>query len=80
MRFVHTSDWQIGKTFRFADEASQVLRDERLDAINRVGQLAQAHSVVAVLVGGDVYDVETPSDRTLRQPIERMRVVPQGLV
>ena len=42
------------KIFRSADDASQVPRDERLDA-------------------GDGYDVKTPSDRTLRQPIERMR-------
>jgi DNA repair exonuclease SbcCD nuclease subunit len=76
MRFVHTSDWQIGKTFRFADEASQVLRDERLDAVNRIGHLARAQGAPAVLVAGDVYDVETPSDRTLRQPIERMRAFP----
>jgi DNA repair exonuclease SbcCD nuclease subunit len=73
MRFVHTSDWHIGATFGFADEASQVLRDERLDAITRIGTVAFAQGVRDVLVAGDIYDVETPSDRTLRQPIERMR-------
>ena len=76
MRFVHTSDWQIGKTFRFADEASQVLSDERLEALTRLGRLARAHGASAILVAGDVYDVETPAQRTLRQPIERMRAVP----
>ena len=50
MRFVHTSDWQIGKTFRFADEASQVLRDERLEAVTKLGQLARAEGAPAVLV------------------------------
>lgn len=73
MRFIHTSDWQIGKTFRFADDASQVLRDERLDVITRLGELARSNGASNVLVAGDVYDVETPSERTLRQPIERMR-------
>jgi DNA repair exonuclease SbcCD nuclease subunit len=73
MRFVHTSDWHVGKTFAFAEEAAQSLRDERLDAIARVGASAVAHGASHVLVAGDVYDVETPSERTLRQPIERMR-------
>jgi DNA repair exonuclease SbcCD nuclease subunit len=73
MRFVHTSDWQIGKIFRFADEASQTLREERLDAINRLGELARKHDASDILVAGDIYDAETPSERTLRQPIERMR-------
>jgi DNA repair exonuclease SbcCD nuclease subunit len=76
MRFVHTSDWQIGKTFRFADDASQLLRDERLEAVTRLGQLARAEGAPAVLVAGDVYDVETPAERTLRQPVERMRAFP----
>jgi DNA repair exonuclease SbcCD nuclease subunit len=73
MRFVHTSDWQIGKTFGFADEAAQSLRDERLEAISRLGQLARTEGASAILVAGDVYDVETPLERTLRQPVERMR-------
>jgi DNA repair exonuclease SbcCD nuclease subunit len=73
MRFIHTSDWQIGKTFRFADEAAQALRDERLEAVTRIGQLARAQRAAVVLVAGDVYDVQTPLERTLRQPIERMR-------
>ena len=73
MRFVHTSDLHIGKTFRFADDVSQVLRDERLDVVTRLGELARSQGASDVLVAGDAYDVETPSERTLRQPIERMR-------
>ncbi len=76
MRVVHTSDWQIGKSFRFADDASELLRDERLEAISRLGQLARSQGAAAILVAGDIYDVETPSERTLRQPIERMRAFP----
>ncbi|TLU74320.1 metallophosphoesterase family protein [Lichenicoccus roseus] len=77
MRFLHTSDWQIGKAFGFADDATRaVLHDERLEVIGRLGRLAQAQGATAVLVAGDVYDVADPSDRTLRQPIERMRQFP----
>lgn len=73
MRFVHTSDWQIGKTFAFAEETAQTLRDERLDMITRLGSLANQNDAPHILVAGDVYDVETPAEKTLRQPIERMR-------
>nr|WP_321984574.1 metallophosphoesterase [uncultured Lichenicoccus sp.] len=77
MRVVHTSDWQIGKAFGFADDATRaVLHDERLEVIGRLGRLAQEHAASAVLVAGDVYDMADPSDRTLRQPIERMRQFP----
>ncbi|WP_428376768.1 metallophosphoesterase family protein [Lichenicoccus sp.] len=77
MRVLHTSDWQIGRAFGFADDATRaVLHDERLEVIGRLGRLAQEHAAAAVLVAGDVYDVADPSDHTLRQPIERMRQFP----
>ena len=74
MRFLHTSDWQIGKAFRFVDdETLSVLRAERLDVISRIGRLAREHSACAVLVAGDVFDVGHVSVETLLKPIERMR-------
>ena len=37
MRLIHTSDWQIGKPFGFADDAvREVLREERLQAIGAI--------------------------------------------
>ena len=77
MRFVHTSDWQIGKGFRFADDDTlAVLQAQRLDAINRIGQLARTEGATLVLVAGDVWDMAAPGERTLRQPVERMRQFP----
>jgi hypothetical protein len=77
MRLIHTSDWQIGKAYGFVDDATrEVLRNERLEAIVRLGQLAQQHGAATVLVAGDIYDVAAPADRTLRQPVERMRQFP----
>ncbi len=74
MRFIHTSDWQVGKTFRLVDdEALAILRAERLEVISRIGRLAHEHGASAVLVAGDVFDVTGVSLTTLLQPIERMR-------
>lgn len=77
MRFLHTADWQIGKSFRFADDDTQaVLRAERLEAIQRIGRLAEQHDACAVLVAGDVFDVGNISTETLLKPVERMRQFP----
>ena len=73
-RLIHTSDWQIGKAFRFVDDATMgLLQEARLQAIEQLGGLAHEHGAQHVLVAGDVYDMEAPSPRTLNQPIERMR-------
>jgi DNA repair exonuclease SbcCD nuclease subunit len=77
VRFIHTADWQIGKVFRFVDDATVgVLQEARLEAISRIGRLAIEHAAPTVLVAGDIYDVATAEDRTLGQPIERMRAFP----
>ncbi len=74
MRFIHTADWQIGKVFRSVDDATEgVLQAARLEAISTLGRLALEAAAPTVLVAGDIYDVATAEDRTLGQPLERMR-------
>jgi DNA repair exonuclease SbcCD nuclease subunit len=76
LRLIHTADWQIGKVFRFVDDATMsLLQEARLEAIATIGGLAQANGVDTVLVAGDLYDHDGVSDRTLLQPIERMRAL-----
>jgi DNA repair exonuclease SbcCD nuclease subunit len=77
VRLIHTADWQIGKVFRFVDGSTcGVLQEARLEAISQIGRLAAEHAAPIVLVAGDIYDVATAGDRTLGQPIERMRAFP----
>ncbi len=73
-RFLHSSDWQIGKVFRFVGDATMgLLQEARLRAITRLDKLCHEHNVAHVLVAGDVYDMEALSPRSLNQPLERMR-------
>jgi DNA repair exonuclease SbcCD nuclease subunit len=73
MKFIHTADWQIGKVFKRFGTKEGTLRDARLAAIERLGELARANGVRHILVAGDIYDNEAPNTITLRAPIERMK-------
>ena len=78
VKIIHTSDWQIGKVFRYVDDSTMgLLQDARLKAIARLGKLAEEHGAGHILVAGDVYDMEAPSSRSLNQPLERMRKFPR---
>ena len=47
-RFIHTADWQIGKVFRFLEVAEMGgLQLARLEAITRIGELAEEHDTYA---------------------------------
>jgi len=78
IKLIHTSDWQIGKVFRYVDDATMgLLQAARLEAITRLGELAEEHDIGHILVAGDVYDMEALSSRSVNQPLERMRNFPR---
>lgn len=73
-KFIHTSDWQIGKVFRYLDDGTiGLLQEARLQAITRLGEKAYECDATDILVAGDIYDMEELSPRSINQPLERMR-------
>ena len=80
MRFIHSSDLQIGKVFGyFEPEIAALLQDARQAAIRTLGELATKSGASAVLLAGDIYDREQLSPQTLAKPIEAMRRFPKVL-
>jgi hypothetical protein len=75
--FLHTADWQIGKRFgAFEVEKGAVLRDQRLQVIDRLAQAALAARCAAVLVAGDVFDAETVPEALSRSLLARLKAYP----
>ena len=77
IRILHTADWQIGKGFgQIPGDDGAALRNQRLETVSALAELARAEAVDAVLVAGDVFDAQSVGDRTLRQVFERLRAFP----
>jgi DNA repair exonuclease SbcCD nuclease subunit len=73
IRFLHTADWQIGRSFASVPgDAAALLRRARIEAVDRLAEAARAHDCPFVLVAGDVFDAEGLAEVTLRAPLERM--------
>lgn len=71
--FIHTADWQLGKSFgQFPAETAGALRLARQAVITRIAEAAREHKAKHVLVAGDVWDSAIPSNATLRQPLAIM--------
>ncbi|NKQ57982.1 exonuclease SbcCD subunit D [Amycolatopsis sp. K13G38] len=56
MRFLHTSDWHVGRTFHGAD-----LLAEQDAVLAHLADVVTAEAVDVVLVSGDIYDRAVPS-------------------
>ena len=68
MRFLHTSDWHLGRSLHRAD-----LRNAQAAFLDHLVETARAERVDAVLVAGDVYDRAVPS-------VEAVSLCEQALV
>lgn len=56
LRFVHTSDWQIGMKGGGLGAAGALVAQQRVDTIDRVLALAEEHHVPFVLAAGDLFE------------------------
>lgn len=68
MRFLHTSDWHLGRSLHKAD-----LREAQASFLDHLVETARAERVDAVLVTGDVYDRAVP-------PVDAVALCEQALV
>lgn len=74
MKFVHSSDLQIGKAFgTFSTVAATLLQDARQTALRALGDAAMAANASAVLIAGDVFERELMSQVTIVRAMETMR-------
>ncbi|MCG9696267.1 exonuclease SbcCD subunit D [Shewanella sp. Isolate11] len=55
MKFIHTSDWHIGRQLH-----NQSLLDDQRHVLSQIIELAKTHQVDAVIVAGDIYDRSVP--------------------
>lgn len=55
MKFIHTSDWHIGRLFQ-----NIVLLDDQLYVLKQLKAYAMEHQVDAVIIAGDIFDRSVP--------------------
>lgn len=77
IRFIHSSDWQIGMTRAFLSaEAGARFTQARIDAISALGELALNHGAQFMVVAGDVFESNQLARTTLLRALDVLRTVP----
>ena len=72
-RFIHSSDLHLGRRFgNYPEEIRGRLVEARHAAIDDLAAAARDHGAGHVLIAGDLFDTETPSDRVWRQALAAM--------
>jgi len=77
VRFVHSSDWQLGMRPHLLDEGrAELFGQARLDAVRKLGQLAAQRDCEFVVVAGDVFESNQVDRRTIAQGLDAMASIP----
>jgi DNA repair exonuclease SbcCD nuclease subunit len=76
IRFLHTSDWQLGMTRRFLSEEAQARYTQaRFDAIRTMGRIAKEKQCRFMLVCGDSFESNQVDRKTVARAIEALKEV-----
>lgn len=74
VKFLHTSDWQLGMTRHFLSEGAQErFTQARFDAIRNLGQIAKHEACQFMLVCGDAFESNQVDQKTVARAMEPLR-------
>ncbi len=78
VKFLHTADWQLGMTRHFlAGEAQARFSEARIDAVRRIGALAEREGCGFVVVCGDVFESNQVGRQVVVRALDAMQATPQ---
>lgn len=81
IRFIHTSDWQLGMSRHFlGDEAQSRFTQARIDVIDRIGEIARAQGARFVAVCGDVFESNQVERQTVVRALEAVGRIPVPVI
>ncbi|MEU8227246.1 DNA repair exonuclease [Kribbella sp. NPDC048915] len=79
--FLHSSDWQLGMMRRFLGPDGQARWGQaRLDAVARIGDVAQQTGAAFVVVTGDVFEHNQVERQTILRACEALKRIPVPVV
>lgn len=77
IRFLHTSDWQLGMTRHFLSEGAQErFTQARFDAIRTMGRITKEESCQFMLVCGDAFESNQVDRKTVARALEALKEIP----
>lgn len=76
LTFVHTADWHLGRSCQRIGPRSAESHGWRFDSVRRTFDLATRERAAFILVGGDVFQSETPTERVVQEALDLLRDAP----
>src|SRR5688572_9971839 len=80
LTFIHTADWHLGRVYRRLGPRSSESARWRLEAVQRIFDLAVQNTASFIVVAGDVFDTDLPSRHVMRSAVELLQDAPAPVI
>lgn len=75
MKFIHTADIHLGKSFAFLGDKGSLVREVQIETLERIASLAQSESVDLLIIAGDLFDSNEVSSRLIRKAVDILKSI-----
>ena len=73
MKFLHTTDWQMGMKTNLGNKTAERVREARMEAAERVIQVAQENKAGMILFAGDMFEDNAVDRSLVRKVVEILK-------
>lgn len=75
MRFIHTADIHLGKSFAFLGEKGKQMREAQLGTLQRIADLARHESVDFMVIAGDLFESNEVSNQLVEKSVRILKSI-----
>lgn len=75
MKFIHTADIHLGKSFAFLGDKGSLLREAQIETLDKIANLAQSESVDFLIIAGDLFESNEVSSRLVKKTTDILKSI-----
>lgn len=73
MKFIHTADLHLGKTFSIVGDRGKLIRDAQIITLERIVELGKSEAVDFLIIAGDLFESNSVSKRLVNKTVSILK-------
>lgn len=75
MKFIHTADIHLGKSFSFLGDKGSLLRNVQIEALKKITDLTQSEDIDFLIIAGDLFESNEVSSRLIKKAVDILKSI-----
>lgn len=75
MKFIHTADIHLGKSFAFLGDKGTLLRNVQMETLKKITDLTQSEPIDFMIIAGDLFESNEVSSRLIKKAVDILKSI-----